>query len=303
MKYDIFISYRRRGGEALACLLFERLKNSGCNVFYDVSSLRQGKYDVKLLEVIKECKDIIVILSPDSLQPCYENEDDWIRKEICTAIRYNKNIIPIKMRSFEWPNKLPDEIKNIRRINYVTMNMEYFDASYNKILSMLSSTKSMSLLNKSYYIVYYSFLELMEEKRIISKITFLESGTKLLNNYRLNNHKFDYEYSGYTKEEDNNIFIHMKNSHSLEQVELSFVKSVGELDRYIGLFMATSPVLSPVCIKVAMFQKEDLNRINDDVLRKILSHNNKEWTNNVFTIEAYEQNIFFSDLLFRENEI
>ena len=52
MKYDIFISYRREGGEALACFLYEKLKNTGCNVFYDVSSLRQGKYDEKLLEVI-----------------------------------------------------------------------------------------------------------------------------------------------------------------------------------------------------------------------------------------------------------
>lgn len=298
MKYDIFISYRREGGEALACFLYEKLKNTGCNVFYDVSSLRQGKYDEKLLEVIKECKDIIVILSPDSLKRCCESENDWVRKEISTGLLYRKNIVPVRMRSFEWPAELPEDIKIFRKINYVTVDMEYFDASYDKIRSMLTTPQSMSLINRNYWLVYYSFLELMDKKRIISKIAFSESGTIMFNNVRENTGKFDYEYSGYTKEEGSNIFIHLKNKHSLEQVEISLVKSVGDLDRYIGLFMATSPVLAPVCVKVAMVNESDLYRINDDILRKVLSHDNKEWNNNILTIESATQNVFFSDLIF-----
>lgn len=300
MKYDIFISYRREGGEALACFLYEKLKNTGCNVFYDVSSLRQGKYDEKLLEVIKECKDVIVILSPESMKRCCESDNDWVRKEISTSLMYGKNIVPVKMRSFEWPMELPEEIKAFRKINYVTANMEYFDASYDKILSMLTTPQSMSLINRSYWIVYYSFLELMDKKRIVSKITFTESGTIMFNNVREATGKFDYEYTGYTKEEDSNIFIHLKNKHSLEQVEISLVKSVGELDRYIGLFMATSPVLAPVCMKVAMVNEKDISRINDNILKKVLSHDNKEWNNDILTIESSTQNIFFSDLIFQE---
>lgn len=300
MKYDIFISYRREGGEALACFLYEKLKTTGCNVFYDVSSLRQGRYDEKLLEVIKECKDVIVILSPGSIDICCESENDWVMKEVTTALQYGKNIVPVRMRSFEWPETLPEQLQEFRKINYVTANMEFFDASFEKILSMLSTPKSMSLLNKSYWLVYYSFLEMMEEKRIVSKITFSESGTIMFNNLREEDGKFDYEYSGYTKEEDNNIFIHLKNKHSLEQVEISLVKSVGELDRFVGLFMATSPILAPVCIKVAMINEEDLPRINDDIMRKVLSHKNIEWNENVLTVESSAQNLFFSDLIFKE---
>lgn len=96
------------------------------------------------------------------------------------------------------------------------------------------------------------------------------------------------------------FFIHLKNKHSLEQVEISLVKSVGELDRFVGLFMATSPILAPVCIKVAMINEEDLPRINDDIMRKVLSHKNREWNENVLTVESSAQNLFFSDIIFKE---
>ena len=51
-------------------------------------------------------------------------------------------------------------------------------------------------------------------------------------------------------------------------------------------------------MKVAMVNESDLYRINDDILRKVLSHDNKEWNNNILTIESAIQNVFFSDLIF-----
>lgn len=38
-KYEVFVSYRRDGGEALACLISERLNQREYSVFYDVESL------------------------------------------------------------------------------------------------------------------------------------------------------------------------------------------------------------------------------------------------------------------------
>ena len=80
-KYDIFISYRRNGGETMAYLLKEKLKQMGFTVFYDVESLRSGIFNDKLYEVIENCRDIILILSENGLDRCI-NKDDWVRKEI-----------------------------------------------------------------------------------------------------------------------------------------------------------------------------------------------------------------------------
>lgn len=38
-KYEVFVSYRRDGGEALVCLISERLNQREYSVFYDVESL------------------------------------------------------------------------------------------------------------------------------------------------------------------------------------------------------------------------------------------------------------------------
>ena len=40
MKYDIFISYRRDGGDTLAQLIYDRLTDRGYSVFLDIESLR-----------------------------------------------------------------------------------------------------------------------------------------------------------------------------------------------------------------------------------------------------------------------
>lgn len=140
-KYEVFISYRRDGGEALACLISEKLKQRGFSVFYDVESLRSGKFNEKILEVIEKCDDVLVVLPKNGLDRCV-NEGDWVRIEIAKAITSKKNIIPILMRDFTFPDLLPDDIMDLRNYNGISANMEYFDASFEKLITLLSSTKS-----------------------------------------------------------------------------------------------------------------------------------------------------------------
>lgn len=139
MAFQIFVSYRRDGGEALACLISERLKQQGFNPFYDVESLRSGKFNNEIFNVIDSCTDVIVVLPQNGLDRCV-NEEDWVRKEIAYAINARKNIIPIMMRNFEFPKELPADINEIRNYNGISANMEYFDAAFTKLLSMLKST-------------------------------------------------------------------------------------------------------------------------------------------------------------------
>lgn len=42
VKYDVFISYRRDGGESTAKILRDKLSELGYQVFFDVESLRSG---------------------------------------------------------------------------------------------------------------------------------------------------------------------------------------------------------------------------------------------------------------------
>jgi len=57
MKYDIFISCRREGGQETALLICERLKQMGYRVAYDIETLRSGRFDRQILDIIRNCRD------------------------------------------------------------------------------------------------------------------------------------------------------------------------------------------------------------------------------------------------------
>ena len=117
--YQIFISYRRDGGEMLGQLLHDRLTEKGYRVFFDVESLRSGKFNEELYRVMDKCRDVIVVLPPNALDRC-KDEDDWVRKEIAFCISGKKNIIPVMMRNFSFPDTLPDDITEIRNYNGIS---------------------------------------------------------------------------------------------------------------------------------------------------------------------------------------
>lgn len=141
---QIFISYRREGGEIMAQLLYDKLIARGYTVFYDVESLKSGRFDSKLLEEIEKAEDFLLILPPGGLDRCV-SEEDWVRQEIRSAIEHKKNIVPIMLRGFSFPTNLPEDIGEIARYNGVNFGtMEFFDAKIQRILERLKSVSSLA---------------------------------------------------------------------------------------------------------------------------------------------------------------
>ena len=125
---DVFISYRRLGSEALAMLLHDRLEDAGYRVFLDVESLRSGNFNTAILKKIEACTDVLVLLPPNALDRCV-NEDDWLRLEVEHAFLHGKNVVPVMLRGFEWPDSLPEGMAQLPDCNGVSAadNMELFD--------------------------------------------------------------------------------------------------------------------------------------------------------------------------------
>ncbi|MBQ8146586.1 MAG: toll/interleukin-1 receptor domain-containing protein [Clostridia bacterium] len=133
---DIFISYRREGGYAMARLLYECFHNAGLSVFLDLEELRAGPFNTKLYEAIDNCENFILVLPPKSLDRC-QFENDWLRLEVEYAIKQKKNIIPMMMVGFSFPDNLPPSLQVLPFFNGVQSSREYFDATIKKIISML----------------------------------------------------------------------------------------------------------------------------------------------------------------------
>jgi hypothetical protein len=138
MKYDVFISYRRDGGEYTAKIIHDKLTELGYRVFFDVESLRSGQFNTKLFSVIDECTDFISVLSPNCLERC-TNENDWVRLEISYALQKGKNVVPVLLRNFQFPEELPADIDAIRYRSGIEASTEFFDAFARRLAEFLKT--------------------------------------------------------------------------------------------------------------------------------------------------------------------
>ncbi len=134
--HDIFISYRRDGGEHLAGRVKDALERRGFSAFLDVEDLKSGKFNEALLRKIEDATDFIVILTPGCLERC-KNDGDWLRREIRHAIQKERNVVPIMARGFEMPlaAALPDDIADLPEYNGLTPAHELFEASIDRLVS------------------------------------------------------------------------------------------------------------------------------------------------------------------------
>lgn len=141
MEYDVFISYRRDGGEYTARILRDKLTELGYRVFFDVESLRSGDFNVKLYSVIEGCRDFVLVLSPGALDRCV-NKGDWVKNEIEHAIRTKKNIVPVLLRGFSFPEELPESIADLPKYSGLEANSQFFDAFIAKLREFLETKPS-----------------------------------------------------------------------------------------------------------------------------------------------------------------
>ena len=141
--FDIFISYRRKGGFETAKHISDLLVHDGYTVSFDLDTLREGSFDTQLLTRIDECEDFIIIIDQHAfdrtLDPDFNPEMDWMRKELSHALLKGKNIIPILLSGASFPHNLPDDIRNVMYKNGPEYSQGYFDAFYQKLKAFLHS--------------------------------------------------------------------------------------------------------------------------------------------------------------------
>ena len=137
MKHDIFISYRREGGKEIARIIKSYLDAQGFKVFLDFDELKDGVFDDRLIDAIKESKVFMFILSPKSLDRCV-NEGDWVRKEIEHAVSLGKHIIPVNPDGLfkNFPEGLPEPVMEAlgRNQHSEVMTGQLFQASMKKMI-------------------------------------------------------------------------------------------------------------------------------------------------------------------------
>ena len=144
---DVFISYRRLGGGDFCGRLFDRFIGGNYSAFYDKESLKSGKFNAQIYKKIEKCNNFIIILPKNGLDRCV-NDEDWVRKEIRKAIELEKNIIPVFLKDFEFPEALPEDISAIKDYQGIIYDstVSRFDEMFNVLTSHLVDENGKSLL-------------------------------------------------------------------------------------------------------------------------------------------------------------
>ena len=146
--YDIFISYRNDGeGVNFAARLKGDLSKTGYTVYYNEHDKSSGKFPDILKTAIEGCNDFILILSSNCLERLMRNEKiDWVREEIKYAKKFNKNIVPVLIGKAEMPSDkkdLPKGIRFIADMKAVILPIEYMNAPFDNLISMVRSKPSL----------------------------------------------------------------------------------------------------------------------------------------------------------------
>ncbi len=174
---DVFISYRRENGLDFSSRLYEKLTSKGYTTFFDIESMKSGRFDEQIYKKIERSNNFVLILSPHCLDRCNE-KDDWVRLEIEKAIELSKNIVLVFMPKFEWPEKLPTSLENVKSFQgvYRQYIKKGFDLAFSQLLLFLVDEDGKSLVETKQARssnTYYETIGIKEDekKRIIKDYT------------------------------------------------------------------------------------------------------------------------------------
>ncbi|MDX2077128.1 MAG: tetratricopeptide repeat protein [bacterium] len=131
---SVFISYRRTN-IFHARATFQDLRAHQYDVFMDYETMNAGDFEQIILNQIKARAHFLVILTPSALERCVD-PNDWLRREIETAIDYKRNIIPLMFDGFDWVAVRPyltGKLATLSNFNALPIPSAYFDEAMNRL--------------------------------------------------------------------------------------------------------------------------------------------------------------------------
>ncbi len=168
----IFISYRRSDTQGYAGRLSDSLEAyfGGKRVFRDIEDIKGGsKYAKDIEDQLRTADAVIVLIGPNWLSVADENEErriddpeDWVVKEIVTAIENGTRIFPVLIEGTVLPreSELPVYLGPILDYNAVTISDRNWDADVlglGKIISFEIPTANERILFRLQVLIYTAF--------------------------------------------------------------------------------------------------------------------------------------------------
>jgi len=120
-----------------ALAIYQNLNNNGYDVFFDFNGIASGDFESVILGNIKARAHFIVLLTPSALERCNE-PGDWLRREIETALKTKRNMVPLMLEGFDFgtpaiANQLTGKLAALKRYNALDVPASYFMAAMERL--------------------------------------------------------------------------------------------------------------------------------------------------------------------------
>ena len=191
----IFISYRRDDSSGEAGRIFDQLSRRlrRTTIFMDVDAIELGSDFVETLKNnVEECDVMLAIIGPTWLSlldedglPRIQNEADFVRIEIATALERGIRVVPLLVRGAELPSieELPDNIRELARRHGVELRHDRFNSDIEHLTASIPISSPKSTNRKLGWVMGASAMVLLATTVYISRnFEWLpwESSTKLV---------------------------------------------------------------------------------------------------------------------------
>ncbi|MES0136441.1 toll/interleukin-1 receptor domain-containing protein [Mesorhizobium sp. M0016] len=147
---DVFINYRRQTDSGVAGRAYDNLNRAlpDASIFMDVDKLNPGDdFEVALARSLASCKIMLAIVGPqwaaltdEQGQVRLESPDDFVRKEIRTALQAGVRVIPVLVNGASMPKKsaLPPDLQDLAKRQAMEVRHERFNDDMAAIASAIA---------------------------------------------------------------------------------------------------------------------------------------------------------------------
>lgn len=138
----IFISYRRKSWgftHRLADQLRERLD---ADVFVDVDSIDQTDFESAIVNHLRKSDVVLLVISETTFADRIHRDDDWVRREIRETLERKIPLALVCVEGLLPPSGLPEDIKDVARMQGVNFYPEYFTPGVEKLTDFVTKVSS-----------------------------------------------------------------------------------------------------------------------------------------------------------------
>ena len=161
----VFISYRRTN-LPWALNIYQYLTYHKYDAFFDYESIDSGDFEQVIIGNIKARAHFLVLLTPSALERCV-NPDDWLRREIETALDEKRNIIPLFLENFSFSGpsivkSLSGKLAQLKNYNGLNVHTDYFHEAMERLCTRFLDVPLEAVLHP----IPQAIQEIVEEQKV-----------------------------------------------------------------------------------------------------------------------------------------